>query len=146
MHNLERRFSVTSLHCLKRLRACVVVMMVVALTACAAQQEVSVQRETTQTFAPTTLVTVLPSLPSTPYTRIAILDVQAAAGTPMAQLIAQLQAKAAALGANAIVVQNLSTQQGGTLQFNPSGGEFTTTPSVIVPHLRAVALRLNGKE
>jgi len=112
------------------------------LGGCASQQEVTVQRETPQTFAPTTLVEVLPALPAQGYVRIAVLDAQGQPGTPEAQLLAQLQAKAGALGANAIVVQNLSTSEGGTVQYNPAGGQFTTTPSVVVPHLRAVAIRL----
>jgi hypothetical protein len=117
-------------------------LLAALLAGCASQQEVTVQRETTQTFAPTTLVEVLPALPAQGYVRIAVLDAQSQPGTPEAQLLAQLQAKAGALGANAIVVQNLSTREGGTVQYNPAGGQFTTTPSVVVPHLRAEAIHL----
>ncbi|WP_298289876.1 hypothetical protein [Thiomonas sp.] len=114
------------------------------LTACATPQEVIVQRESTQAFAPTSLVAVLPRLPADqPYVRIAVLDAQAPAGTPVAQILAQLQTKAGQLGANAIVVQDLSTKEGGTVQYNPSGGEFTTTPAIIIPHLRAIAIRIS---
>jgi len=113
------------------------------LGACAAQQQITVQQETRQTFAPEALVEVLQQFPPQPYVRIAVLDIQAAAGTPAAQLLAQLQAKAGSLGANVIVVQDLSTKEGGTLQYNPAGGQFTTSPSIIVPHFRAVAIRTN---
>lgn len=118
------------------------------LPGCASQQEVQVRLETTQQFAPTAYVSVLQKLPTKPYTRIGVLDAQAPAGTPLAQVLAELQNKAGALGANAIVVQDLSTKVGGTLQYNPSGGQFTTSPSEIVPHLRAEAIRLEapGKE
>ncbi|MDD5031268.1 MAG: hypothetical protein PHH58_17530 [Rhodoferax sp.] len=112
------------------------------LGACAAQQGVTVQRETAQIYPATTLVQVLQTLPPHPFERIAVLDVQAPTGTPVAQLLAQLQATAGALGANAIVVQNLSQSEGGTLQYNPAGGQFTTTPSQTVPHLRAIAIHL----
>lgn len=122
---------------------CACYALALVLSACAAQQEVTVQHETTQTFAPTALVAVLRQLPTQPYVRIAVLDAQAPPGTPVVQLLAQLQAKAGALGANAIVVQNLSTKEGGTVQYNPSGGEFATTPSLVVPHLRAVAVRIS---
>jgi hypothetical protein len=113
-----------------------------ALTGCAATQEVQVRRETQQTFAPSAIVEVLSQAPSGPFVRIAVLDAQAPAGTPLAQVLAQLQAKAGALGANAIVVQDLSTRQSGTLQYNPSGGEFSTAPTEVTPHLRAIAVRI----
>jgi len=113
-----------------------------ALAGCAATQDVQVQRETEQTFAPSAIVEVLSQTPSQPFVRIAVLDAQAPAGTPLAQVLAQLQAKAGALGANAIVVQNLSTQESGSLQYNPSGGEFTTSPALIVPHLKGIAIRV----
>jgi hypothetical protein len=111
------------------------------LAACAAQQQVTVRHETSQTYSPEALVTVLQALPAQPYVRIAVLDIQAAAGTPKAQLLAQLQAKAGALGANAIVVQDLSTQETGGLQYNPAGGQFSSSSRVVLPHLRAIAIR-----
>ncbi|MGE0107627.1 MAG: hypothetical protein AB7S53_11705 [Thiomonas sp.] len=129
---------------LKRVLFCAVAAAAPALIgACAAQQQVTtIQRESTQTFAPTTLVEVLQQLPSRPFVRIAVLDARAAAGTPIAQLLPQLQAKAAAMGANAIVVEDLSTKEGGAVQYNPSGGQFTTTASTVLPHLRAIAIRM----
>lgn len=117
-----------------------------ALTGCAATQEVQVRRETQQTFAPSAIVEVLSQAPSEPFVRIAVLDAQAPAGTPLAQVLAQLQAKAGALGANAIVVQNLSTKEGGSLQYNPSGGQFTQAPSELLPHLRATAIKIQNGE
>ena len=134
-----------SLRCrVKRLLFCVATAAAPLLIgACASQQQtISVQRESTQTFAPTTLVEVLQNLPSQPHVRIAVLNARAPAGTPLAQLLASLQAKAGALGANAIVVEDLSTREGGMVQYNPSGGQFTTTASTVVPHLRAIAIRM----
>lgn len=129
---------------LKMAMRCAGGTLALLLGACAAQQQVTVQRETHQTFAPTALVEVLQQLPTQPYARIAVLDAQAPAGTPIAQLLAQLQIKAGALGANAIVVQDLSTKEGGSLQYNPSGGQFTTAPSVVLPHLRVIAIRMGA--
>lgn len=127
---------------LSRLPAAAAAAIALLLSSCATTHDVQVHREITRTFAPTALVEVLQAMPSQPYVRIATLDAQAPAGTPVAQILAQLQAKAAQLGANALVVQDLSTRQGGSLQYNPVGGQFTTTPAEIVPHLRAVAIRI----
>ncbi len=121
---------------------CIFVLTAALLDGCASQQVVTVRHDTTVTFPACTLVEVLPKLPTQPYIRIATLDARAPAGTPEAQLLAQLQAKAGALGANAIVIQNLSTQESSTLQYDPSGGQFKTTSITIAPHLRAIALRL----
>lgn len=129
---------------MRRLALCAASALSVILGACAAQQEVTVQRESTQVFSPTTLVQVLQQLPKHHYVRIAVLDAQAQPGTPIAQVLAQLQAKAGALGANAIVVENFSTTTGATLQYDPSGGQFTTTPSLVEPHLRAIAVRIES--
>lgn len=116
--------------------------LLAALLGCAAQQDVSVRLETGQQFAPSTIVEVLPALPPGGYVRIAVLDAQGAAGTPLAQLLAQLQSKAQSLGANAMVVENLSQRTQGSVQFNPSGGQFSVTAGSEIPHLRAVAIRL----
>ena len=117
---------------------CIFVLTAALLDGCASQQVVTVRHDATVTFPACTLVEVLPKLPTQPYIRIATLDARAPAGTPEAQL----QAKAGALGANAIVIQNLSTQESSTLQYDPSGGQFKTTSITIAPHLRAIALRL----
>jgi uncharacterized protein YceK len=125
-------------------RACALALCIGLLAGCASQQQVTVQTETTRTYPPVALVEVLQRPPALPFVRIAVLDASAPAGTPLAQVLAQLQAKAGALGANAIIVQDLSTQQNGAVQYNPSGGNFTTTPGALVPHLRAVAIRLGS--
>jgi len=117
------------------------------LAGCAAQQggQVAVRMLATQSYPPVSLVEVLRQLPTGLYTRIAELDARAPAGTPVAQVLAQLQNRAGALGANAIVVQDLSTQEAGGLQYNPAGGQFTPSTGQTLPHLRAVAIRLPEK-
>ncbi len=114
------------------------------LGGCAASQDVAVERVSGAQYAPTSVVEVLQHAPKQPYRVIAKLDARGAPGTPVAQVLASLQAKAAALGANAIVVQDLSATQAGTLQFNPSGGQMTQTAAQLVPHLKAQALRYIG--
>ena len=114
------------------------------LGACAATPDVAVQRVAGAEYAPTSLVEVLQHAPARPYRVIATLEAGGAAGTPVAQVLAQLQAAASKLGANAIVVQDLSTRQQGTLQLNPAGGQITESAALVVPHLKAQALRYTG--
>jgi hypothetical protein len=113
------------------------------LTGCAApSQEIVEQRvDLAAHYAPTTLVEVLQAAPTHPYALLAEFDAQAPAGTTVAQLLARLQSRAAALGANALIVQDLSTREAATVQFNPSGGQMTQTGGQLLPHLRAQAIR-----
>ncbi|OIQ85466.1 hypothetical protein GALL_326980 [mine drainage metagenome] len=125
-------------------RALAAAGLALVLGGCAATQDVAVERVSAEQYAPTSVVEVLQRAPARPYQLIARLDASGAAGTPVAQVLASLQAKAAALGANAIVVQDLSTRQQGTLQLDPSGGQMTQTAAQVVPHLKAQALRYTG--
>ncbi len=109
---------------------------------CAAgPQGVSVTRVDTHEYPPSMLVEVLRHAPAQPYKVLARFDASAPAGTPIAQLLAQLQERAAAMGANAIIVQDLSTTEAASVQFNPSGGQFQQQPTQIVPRLHADAIR-----
>lgn len=111
------------------------------LGACAAQTDVTVTPVARVKLVPTTLVEVLQAPPSRPYFIIAHLDASAPAGTPAAQVLASLQSKAQALGASAIIVRDLSTEQQGALQFNPTGGQFSQAQGERIPHLQADAIR-----
>lgn len=113
------------------------------LTGCAAPSQGIVEQrvDSAAHYAPTTLVEVLQEAPSRAYVVLAGFDAQAPAGTTVAQLLARLQSRAAALGAEALIVHDLSTRQASTVQFNPSGGQMTQTGGQLLPHLRAQAIR-----
>ena len=113
------------------------------LAGCAAPSQDIVEQRTDAAghYAPTILVEVLQSAPARPYVVLADFDAQAPAGTTVAQLLARLQARAAALGANALIVQDISTHAASSLQFNPAGGQMTEVGGQLQPHLRAQAIR-----
>ncbi|MGE0049303.1 MAG: hypothetical protein AB7T01_10275 [Acidithiobacillus sp.] len=111
------------------------------LAGCAQGPLLHVDLRTQQSYPPSTVVETLKAAPTRPYVVIAQMRAQAPAGTPGAQVLAALERKAAALGANAIIVQNHSQQTVSTLQFNPAGGNYENAPAQIIPIYDATAIR-----
>lgn len=112
-----------------------------ALAGCASGPVLQVQAVAPQSYPPSALVAALRAAPSRPYIVIARIHGQAPAGTPPAQVLASIERKAAALGANAVILQDRSQQTAATLQFNPAGGNYQNTPAQIIPIYDATAIR-----
>lgn len=115
--------------------------ILLSLSACASGPEVHVQILTQQHYAPTNLVEVLSGPPVKAYAEIARIHVQGTIGESAAQLLAALQAKASALGADAIIVRDESRSLPPTISYNPSGGQYTTLPVQTIPAYSALAIR-----
>ena len=113
----------------------------VSLSGCATASNVQVEFTTQQRFAPTSAVSTLPSLPHRPYLVIATLRVDGVPGDSSAQLLAMLQAQAAAIGADAIVVSNRSTSSMPMPGYSASGGTFIQPSAKPVPAFSAIAIR-----
>jgi len=115
--------------------------VLLSVGACASGPEVHVQSLTQQHYPPTNLVEVLSAAPVKPYAEIARIRIQGSAGESSAQLLAALQAKAGALGADAIVIKDESSTLPPTVSYNPSGGQYTTVPGQTIPAYSALAIR-----
>lgn len=130
----------------KRSLACLTGLLLplaAALTGCASGPSVHVQRLTEQRFPPAAYVQVLSAPPQQPYTAVARLSAQGAAGQDPAQLLALLQAQAAQLGANAIVVQDRSRSLPPPAPaFNPAGGQYQQPVGQTLPDYTALAIHL----
>jgi hypothetical protein len=111
------------------------------LAGCAPGPVLRVQTVAAQSYSPSALVATLRAVPSRPYIVIARIHGQAPAGTPPAQVLAAIEHKAAALGANAVILQDRSQQTAATLQFNPAGGNYQNSPAQIIPIYDATAIR-----
>ncbi|MGC8730961.1 MAG: hypothetical protein ACP5RC_01720 [Halothiobacillaceae bacterium] len=111
------------------------------LSACASGPELQVQTLGTQHYPPTALVEVLSAAPPQPYLTIARLQIRGTSGQSPAQLLSALQAKAAALGANAIIVQDQTQTLPPTVNYNPSGGQYIAVPGQTIPAFSAQAIR-----
>lgn len=117
------------------------IVSALALAGCAQGPALRVQTVAQQSYPPSALVETLRAAPSRPYIVIARIHGQAPAGTPPAQVLAAIQRKAAALGADAVILQDRSQQTAATLQFNPAGGNYQNTPAQIIPIYDATAIR-----
>ncbi|MHB0873924.1 MAG: hypothetical protein ACYC2J_00325 [Acidithiobacillus ferrooxidans] len=111
------------------------------LSGCAQGPVLHVEPIAQHSYPPSSVVETLRAAPSRPYVVIARIHGQAPAGTPPAQVLAAIERKAAALGANAIILQDRSQQTAAALQFNPAGGNYQNTPAQIVPIYDATAIR-----
>ncbi|MDD2746872.1 MAG: hypothetical protein PHG39_04880 [Acidithiobacillus ferrooxidans] len=85
-------------------------------------------------------VEVLRQIPDRPYISIAKLSLSGTAGTAPAQIIAKIEQKAAALGANAIILHNTSRTEAPNLNFNPSGGNYQIRTAEVIPSYNAEAI------
>lgn len=101
--------------------------LALALGGCATSGAVapSVERLGTTQYAPTQTVDVLSAPPSTPFERIARLQLADPTGAASSsQLVAQLSETAKSLGANALIVESVTRVGGAAVAFNPAGGQM----------------------
>lgn len=116
----------------------------ILLAACASTGVVApqVERLTTVQYAPTQVVDVLGAMPTAAFQRIARLRVDDPTGTATrAQLVAELQAAAGKLGANAVVVSSETRAGGASVGFNPAGGQIQDVAGTGQVLLTALAIR-----
>ncbi|MGC9216725.1 hypothetical protein [Acidithiobacillus sp.] len=123
------------------LKRSLLIAAALVLTGCAQGPVLRVQSVAQHSYPPSAVVETLTAAPSRPYVVIARIHGQAPAGTPGAQVLAAIERKAAALGADAVIVQDRSQQTAATLQFNAAGGNYQNTPAQITPIYDATAIR-----
>jgi hypothetical protein len=125
----------------RSLKHTLLIAVALVLTGCAQGPVLRVQSVAQQSYPPSSVVETLRAAPSRPYIVIARIHGQAPAGTPPAQVLAAIEHKAAALGADAVIVQDRSQQTAAALQFNPAGGSYQNTRAQIIPIYDATAIR-----
>jgi hypothetical protein len=115
-----------------------------SLGACATGPQIQVQPVSHRHFSSRSLVQTLSTAPTTPYTLIARLRVTGSPNEDRAQILAALLKKAAAVGANALLITNeqVQTQNTAPATFNPSGGNYTPSVPQRILHIDAEALYL----
>lgn len=116
------------------------------LGGCAEGPVLQVQTITQHSYPPSSTVETLNTTPTHPYEVIAHIRGQAPAGTPVAQVLAAIERKAAALGADAVILHDHSQRTAATLQFNPAGGNYQNNSAQIIPIYNATAIRWINSE
>ena len=103
---------------------------------------VVVEPVSTSHYAPSQTVDLLNAPPAAPYEVLARLQLTDPTGTATSsQLVAQLSSTAQGLGADALLVQQVSHSGGGGIAFNPSGGQMQPASDGGTLSVTAVAIR-----
>ena len=111
------------------------------LAACAPNQPTVTRAADTPTYAPTQLVEVLDAPPKRAYTEIGVIDAPGEPGALRAQVIAQVRDKAAQLGADAVILQDVSRTMPASQRLNPTTGQYEATGGLLVPAYKGIAIK-----
>lgn len=128
-------------------RACLMALPLLLIAGCATQP-VSMQVQPAaqnQTFPPQPFVKLLTQPPSMPYVVIATIDASGAQGITQQQVVASIIQKAQALGANAVIMQDQTSTNAPSIDFNPSGGQYVNVAPLVTPKFHAIAILTESK-
>lgn len=124
----------------------VLFIVTILLSACAVGPDSDLHKVSVDHASASVLVEVLYHKPRRPYRVVGRLHIQGVMGQSEAQLLAALQKRASALGAQAIIVQQQGATEPPSLQYNPAGGQFSMQPTQTIPAFAALAIRFTGSQ
>lgn len=114
---------------------------VFGLAACATTQSDIVRRTGTEVFPPTQFVEVLDSAPARPYVEIGVVNAPGEPGAVRTQLLAQIRTQAAQIGADAVILQDVSRAAPVVPRLNPTTGLYDSTAGPPVPAFKGTAIK-----
>lgn len=117
------------------------VALAYALAGCAANELAVTRPANAPTYAPTQVVEMLDRPPTRPYTEIGVIDAPGEPGALRTQVIAQIRDKAAALGADAVILQDVSRVAPSSQRLNPATGQYESTGGQLVPAYKGTAIK-----
>ncbi len=123
------------------LRSAALVVALLVLAACATPPVAPAQAPITSPYPPTANVEFLDAAPPRPYVEIGPLDAPGEPGMLRAQVLAQLREKARALGADAVIVHDVSYRAPVTQRLNPTTGFYETVGGQTVPAFKGIAIK-----
>lgn len=123
------------------LRAALVATVCLALAACAVTPSESTRTAAGGAYPPTATVEILDAPPSRAYQEIGALDAPGEPGALRAQVLAQLTEKARALGADAVIVRDVSYRAPVTQRLNPTTGFYESVGGQMVPAFKGTAIK-----
>lgn len=112
-----------------------------ALAACAASQPEVARTAPDTTYAPTANVEILEQPPTRAYVEIGTIDQPGEPGALRAQVLAQIREKGRQLGADAVIVRDVSYRAPATQRLNPTTGFYETVGGQVVPAFKGVAIK-----
>ena len=84
---------------------------------------------------------MLESPPTRAYTEIGIIEVPGESGANRVQVLAQIRTKAQQIGADAVILQDLSRTVPTGQRLNPTTGLYESTGGQVVPAFKGVAIK-----
>jgi len=111
------------------------------LSACTSSQPDVIRPAGSPIYPPTQFVELLESAPARPYLEIGTIDVPGEPGALRSQVLAQIRTRAQQLGADAVILQDLSRPAPVGSRLNPTTGTYETTGGQLVPAFKGIAIR-----
>jgi hypothetical protein len=111
------------------------------LVACSATAPQVVRPTSTVAYPPTRFLEVLNAAPSRPYEEIGVVDAIGEPGSFNAQLLERIKAQAQAIGADAIVVRDVSRSTGPQSRYDPATGAYLQTNGEVIPAFKGIAIK-----
>ena len=115
--------------------------MMSSLCACAPSPPEVVQPAGTPTYPPTQYVEVLQSSPARAYQELGVINVTGDPGSFRSQVLAQVVERARLLGADAVILQDLSRTTPVSTRLNPTTGTYEPTGGQLIPAFKGVAIK-----
>jgi hypothetical protein len=125
----------------RRLLTANLIAVAVLLSACTPSQPGVVRQAGTPTYPPTQFAEILEAPPARPYDQIAVIDVAGEPGALRTQVIAQIRAQAQQIGADAVILQDLSRTAPTAQRLNPTTGTYETTGGQAIPAFKGIAIK-----
>jgi hypothetical protein len=116
-------------------------VMTAVLSACAPSQPEVVRPAGSPVYPPTQFVDLLEAPPARPFVEIGFIDIPPEPGNLRSQALAQLRTRAQQLGADAVIVQDLSRLAPVVSRLNPTTGMYENTGGQLVPAFKGTAIK-----
>ncbi len=112
------------------------------LAACSSPAPTDVTRTTGgAAYPPTVFVEMLDAPPSRPYEQIGVIDAPGEPGALRAQVLARVTSRAQQLGADAVILQDLSHPAPPVTRLNPTTGMYETVGGQMIPAFKGIAIK-----
>jgi len=126
---------------MKLLRHLLIGLFAIAIAACAPGQKQLVKPVGTATYPPSNNVEVLSSPPEKPYVEIGEVDASGEPGAVPVQVLAQIRTQAQQIGADAVILKDISRTLPSAPRLNPTTGTYETVGGQLLPAYTGIAIR-----
>ncbi len=118
-----------------------VLVALALLGACAPSQPEFVRTPGAPTYPATDYVELLDAPPSRAYKEIGTIDVAGETGALRAQVLTQIRAKAQQIGADAVILRDVSRVSSAQPRLNPTTGTYELSGGQTIPAFKGIAIK-----